>query len=241
MPFSNMLFRSLATAWLTGVSLVAIADRGVVHALTVFSDRTIWNQAVSSFTVTTETFDAADTRLLQDGDVVTLPTGINLEAQAAKLFAAGSITSGFDAFADGNIVLSDFDPEDTLTFSFPQPVVAIGFDYLDIDLGGVQIAGLFSSENIADVLEVPKGSDASAPTADFFGILADTPLTAFTLQLMSNDVSDISSETWDLDNLSFATHKPAVAVAEPSGVVALGLLAVNSLSRQLLKRVREPK
>jgi len=238
---NSMLLRSLATVWLTGISLVAVADRGAVQALTLFSDRTTWSEAVSPFTITTETFDTTDTRLLQDGDVVTLPTGINLEAQAPNSFAAGSITSGFGAFADGNILLSSFDPEDAITFSFPQPVVGIGFDYLDVDLGGVQLVGFLSNENLADVIEVPMGNDASFSTADFFGILAGTPFTAFTLQLASNDISDVSSETWDLDNLSFAAQESAVAVAEPSSMVALSLLVVTSLSRQLLKRVRSPK
>lgn len=231
MPHTRL---SAAAAWITGVSLVAIANGGVAHAFTVFSDRRMWSEAVSAFTITMETFDAADTQLLQDGDSVILPTGIELEAKAPSSFAAGSITSGFDAFADGNTVLSDLDPDDALTFSFPQPIVGFGFDYLDVDLNGVQIVGLFSGGSVTDSVEVPIGNDARSPTADFFGILADTPLSTFTLQLASED----GVEVWNLDNLSVAVQEPAATIAEPTSVAALGLLMITGLSSRLLKRVR---
>ncbi len=199
----------------------------MADAFTMFTSRSTWEDAASTFSMTTEHFDAAEFQLLQDGDTVTLPTDITVTAQAPTSFMAGSITSGSGVFTEGNVLLGDLDPGDALIISLPQPSLGFGFDYSDVDQGGVKLTALLNGDNEPDVVYVPLGVDASEPTADFFGILADRPLTTFTLSLAGD-----SLETWDLDNLSIT------AVPEPSAVIALNLLGLGIAGNRWLKRSR---
>lgn len=229
-----MMRKLLSAITLTITTLMVVSNAGAANALIIFNDQADWEDAVSGFTITTEDFDSADSQLLRNGTIA-LSTGVVVEGQAPNSFAAGSITSGFEAFSGGQILQGDFDPGDAFIISFPEPTIGFGFDYLDVDLGGVKVTGLFDGDNTTDTVDVPFGVDASAPVADFFGILADTPVSEFTLSLTGDD-----SETWDLDNLSFAVaEEPAAAVFEPSAVVALGLLGLGCLryKRVLVRKV----
>lgn len=205
-------------------SVITTGTVSTADAFTTFTSRSTWEDAVAT-SIITEPFDAAEFQLLQDGDTVTLPTGITLTAQAPTSFAAGSITSGSGVFK-GNILLGDLDPGDALTISLPQPSLGFGFDYADVDQGGVKLTALLNGDNKPDVVDVPLGVDASKPTADFFGILADRPLTTFTFSL-----ADEPLETWDLDNISIAEPVP-----EPSAAIALSLLGLGIAGNRWLKR-----
>lgn len=208
-------------------SVITIGTVNTADAFTMFTSRSSWEDAASTFSMITEHFDAAEFQLLQDGDTVTLPTDITVTAQAPTSFVAGSITSGSGLFTEGNILLGDLDPGDALVISLPQPSLGFGFDYTDVDQGGVKLTALLNGDNELDVVYVPLGVDASEPTVDFFGILADRPLTTFTLSLAGDQL-----ETWDLDNLSIT------AVPEPSAVIALNLLGLGIAGNRWLKRSR---
>ena len=217
---------------LLSASIMAIGSVAPTHAFTTFTSRDAWEDAVFDFSIITESFDAAEFQLLQDGDTVTLPTGITLTAQAPTSFSAGSITSGSGVFAGGNSLLGDLDPGDALIISLPQSSLGIGFDYIDVDLDGVTLTALLDGDDELDAVDVPLGADASAPSADFFGILADRPLTTFTLSLAGD-----SLETWDLDNLSIATEETdAKPVPEPNAAIALGLLGLGIAGNRRVKR-----
>ncbi len=213
-------------AVLTNALLLVINSIGTAYAFSLFDKRSDWEQAVSAFTVVIEDFDATESQLLQDGDIVSLSSGITLAAQAPDSFAVGSITSGFDAFESGQILLGSFDPGDALILSFAKPAIAIGFDYLDINRGGVQMSGLLNSGAAIDRVDVPRGEDAGALVPGFFGIVLDAPVSQVTFSLAMAD----SSEVWDLDRFSFAiTHDDGVDVSEPSLAIALLSLTLGSL------------
>lgn len=200
----NRLSALVVSAALLGASASSTA------ALVAYTDRASWLAAVSVLSTTTEDFNSM--ALGAVGPATVFPSGISLStASDIRTFAFGAIGQGRALDGTNQII------------NLPGGVLAFGFDYADVDLGGANVLiGSF-------VGALPMTGDAdTGVTPDDFGFygvvatsVADIPGGTFSFQ----------GEGFTLDNLSFAT---AATVPEPpvSGLLAVSLIAMLAAKRR---------
>jgi len=144
--------------------------------ISVFTDRTLWESAVGSFT--TETFDDS-----------LLNSGLNVYSQSG-----GGVRGGLfnDVVFEGGFV------GDTI-WSFSSPILAFGGNW-DLGPNSAGTALEFGLHGPSDTFGVPGRPDIiNTYTGEFWGILADTPFD--TVQIFS---AGLGSEHYSLDNLVYS-------------------------------------
>ena len=182
-----------------GLALLVGTAGAATAAPIVYTDRALWEAAVSGLTV--EDFNSfANLTVVNAGTV--FPSGISVNGADTDIsdFGWGAIGEGV-----GLRFFSD------TTITLPGAPTAFGFDYVDLDLTGATISfGAFSQ-----ALAMTGDGDAGITPDDFafFGVVfapGDLPGGNFTIAL---------NEGLGIDNLAFGRG----SVPEPATLALLGL------------------
>ena len=114
-----------------------------------------------------------------------------------------------------------------LTVSFLDPVIAVGFDFMD--LAGRPTAFTFNIDGVTS-------SFVTGATSKFFGLTTDTPFTSFTITSALTNRGEIYGLYPTLDTLAYG-YAPTRdgAVPEP-GTWALMLLGFGGLGTMLRRK-----
>ncbi len=230
------------------IFLIGIFVPGHVSAIaiTTYTDRTAWENALSGFSIFDETFDgaASDFGANSSGNIVG-DLAIDIIGHGNDSDRQGLTGTGFFA---GEVDSSDIVTSDGATVRFNLP--SFGFALIglqddsmsspDLNVHELGVLLLGQSFLLSDVLGLTGPNDSSAPDAQvpFLGFVSDTQFTSFDLVhgYRIRSVSGSSQDFW-LAGLAYSSATP---VSEPSLLALFGLgLAGIALSRKK-KKVNNP-
>ncbi|MEM1381662.1 MAG: PEP-CTERM sorting domain-containing protein [Pseudomonadota bacterium] len=173
-------------------ALLCLTLFGFANAsVTFFKDEAAFNAATAGVTFTTDTFSnnisAADTIFLDSG-VVSANSGGN---RAAHFVASGLYFNSLDGDGTGASLEN--------MWTFPEPVIAIGFDYFSL----VEERITVSVDGVTRAIRLV-GEDADG----FLGIVSLSPITS----IVFDNVTQGFVDAYEVDNLRFgATEIPLPA------------------------------
>jgi PEP-CTERM motif len=204
---------------LASATVVLLSEDPASATLLTFPTRVAFAAGVPGATVETWDDDAAGT-VIPDGtslDGITYTTP-GPDALVTDAFQALSGLNTLGDVADGF-----FAPPESVTFSFPSPILAFGISINTFDTGA---GGYTATTNLGEV--APSGFDPfsppGVPTGQFVGFLADLPFSAVTLAAPGGF-------SYTLDDLTFVpgtptgVPEPATLILVGSGLAGLGALA----------------
>lgn len=217
-----MNLRTFATAGLCAVAIAAPA----FAATSTYTDRATFN--ANATISSTATFDGA---VLPGFDGVYFgdtggSNGVIFAGTDAEITIVRGGASGLHLA--GNAYGSDYLRWESafLTVSFPDPVIAVGFDFMDLtgrpttftfDIGGVS------------------SSFVSGATSKFFGLTTDTPFSSFTIKALLNNRDEPFGLYPTLDTLAYGYAPRGGAVPEPA-TWAMMLLGFGGMGAMLRRR-----
>ncbi|MFT4824901.1 MAG: hypothetical protein ACJASY_000059 [Halioglobus sp.] len=195
----SYLIRIRLHALLT-VSILALNAPSSFAALMVFTDRTLWENAVSG-PITTDPFD----NNMGTANVINFDSGVvstRLNSGQPHIISGGRFDTGV-----GN-------GSDITTWVFPMDIIAFGGDFTSTTTaGGLQVIGDF---NGAGDMTVTFSDYLAGSGNGFLGIVG--------MSSFSSVVWDApSAEQWQIDNLSFAAQVPSPATLALVGLGFAGL------------------
>lgn len=202
-----MIKTLLATSGVVALVLTS----GTASAITVFSDRTLFEAAVGP--LTTETFDntiGTAPTIMFDGGITSTKSSDGIPPTLNRV--EFGVFSGF-------VARDDFR---NISFTFPDPIFAFGADFKDVE--SLFVSGLFDNSN--ETLSI---SDTIAGSAGFFGLSSSNAFTQILFTTNAGVVlfpggSPLGGDSFDVDNLSVSTSAAVSPVPLPA---ALPLLAAG--------------
>jgi PEP-CTERM motif len=206
-------------ALLASATVVLLSEDPASGAIVTFSDRASFGAAAIGGIVETWDDDAASTvipdGMLFDGVIYATPTP-GPDAKITGLFLPLSSPNTLGDAAD-----DFFSGSESITFSFPSPVVAFGISFNTF----ATAAGAYTlTTDLGDIAPSSLDPFPGFTTGQFAGFVSDTPFSAVT-------VSPVGGVSYTLDDLTFVPGTP-IGVPEPatlilvgSGLAGLGALA----------------
>ncbi|MEQ8974638.1 MAG: PEP-CTERM sorting domain-containing protein [Coleofasciculus sp. C1-SOL-03] len=156
------------------------------EAVTVFTDRTAWQETVSG--ITTETFStpqsSSQNLLLENGIQVT----------------------GVSSVETGQFYTSTPSRSESVEFEFPSQILGFGADFSSTTSnGGLTVSGLF--DEIPGVDTVVFSEYLQGQGTGFLGIVADTAFNSLSFAMQSPPLAiSAANEAFQMDNFSFASN-----------------------------------
>lgn len=169
----------------------------------VFTDRTLWESAAGS--ITTEDFNGMALGPVSPATV--FASGITLDTDSSVR------EFGFVDIGEGNSLDGT-----NQTIILPGNIYAFGFDYVDVDLVGVDIGfGAFT-----DALPLTGDADAEVTPDDFgfYGVVLGSP------GELPGGAFSFSGEGFTIDNISFSSEASAVPAPATIALMGLGLIGI---------------
>jgi hypothetical protein len=157
------------------------------EAVTVFTDRTAWQETVSG--ITTETFStpqsSSQNLLLENGIQV---TGVS------------------SVWSSGQFYTSTPSRSESVEFEFPSQILGFGADFSSTTSnGGLTVSGLF--DEIPGVDTVVFSEYLQGQGTGFLGIVADTAFNSLSFAMQSPPLAiSAANEAFQMDNFSFASN-----------------------------------
>lgn len=218
----SIKFKTLGLALATG--FVSINLNRPVQALTIYTDLASWQQALSSYILTTDTFDTT----IPSAQSITFPSGIisansgpitlpnqfnnNSVGIATAGLYANAVQAGVTATASNNI-----------TWTFPGQVVAFGADFLGASDNRLSLAGDFDGTG----LQTLSVNALIGGQNGFLGVIGTVP---FSNVIFGNPLTQV-------DSFSIDTAYSASVPAVPGPVPVIGVWAAFGWSRRLRRRL----
>ncbi|MBV6625353.1 MAG: PEP-CTERM sorting domain-containing protein [Rivularia sp. (in: Bacteria)] len=234
-----------------GVILGFSGFQGQANAnVSVFTDRTAWENALSGASFETETFDGAQSSFEANstGNVIGNSLNVDLIGGVGDTGPTGLAGNGF---FEGEI---DSSGDDALTLQFNTSSAITGFGILGLQDDSVSSPGGLDLEEIgvevngekfliSDILGLTDSSDGQSVSTvenvdpiSFIGFISDSEINSFNLlhgDLVAPGEVSGGNENFYIDGIVTASTTP-VAVPEPASM--LGLLAVTGVGAASLKR-----
>jgi len=183
----------------TSATLILVAGMHPAEAVTVFTDRTAWEEAVSGNSITTDTFSTP-----QSG------------GQSLVLDSSTQVTGISSVWSSGKFSTSTPSLSQSVGFEFPTPILGFGADfYSTTSNGGLTVSGLF--DRILDVDTVVFSEYLNRQGTGFLGLVADTPFNSISFAMQSPPLAvSATNETFQMDNLSFASKLGQIDPSSPA-------------------------
>ena len=215
-----MRVRSELTAPLVALSAVLLLAGPASAAIITFPSRAAFGLGVTGEIVETWEDNAVGTVVpdagILDGIIYSTP---GPDAAVGNLFLPLSPPNSLGDVSDGF-----FSPGETISFSFPGPIIAFGISINTFAQG----AGAFSATNgLGDVALSVFDPFPGSSTGQFVGFISDTPFSAVT-------IAAPGGFTYTLDDLNFVPV--AVPGPAPLILVGAGLAGVGAASWKRSRR-----
>ena len=215
----NARFKTLGFALASGLASVTLYSPA--QAYTVYTDLASWQQALSSYILSTDTFDTT----IPSAQSITLPSGIisansgpitlpnqfnnNSVGIATAGHYANAVQAGLTATASNNI-----------TWTFPGQVVAFGADFLGASDNRLSLAGDFDGTG----LQTLSVNTLIGGQNGFLGVIGTVP---FSNVIFGNPSTQVDS--FSIDTAYFASV--------PGPLPVIGATAALGWSRRLRRRM----
>jgi hypothetical protein len=203
------------------------------EAAQIFTDRAAWEAALSGATIVNETFP--DT--IDNAPVITFASGVvstGVDGLASNHVTGNALGGTYGANIDSNPSPFSETLFDSITWTFPTPVVAFGADWSNFGAGGITLlaSGDFDGTGTSTIDFVNVLGDDVFNQHDFLGVIGDA---AFANVVFTNsDHPTILNVAFSARFLSFTTG--AVRVPQPATLLLL-LAAFAVLSVAASRRV----
>jgi PEP-CTERM motif len=208
-------------ALLASATVVLLSEDPASGAIVTFSDRASFGAAAIGGIVETWDDDAASTvipdGMLFDGVIYATPTP-GPDAKITGLFLPLSSPNTLGDAAD-----DFFSGSESITFSFPSPIVAFGISFNTF----ATAAGAYTlTTDLGDIAPSALDPFPGFTTGQFAGFVSDTPFSAVT-------VSPVGGFPYTLDDLTFVPGTPT-SVPEPATLILVGsgLAGLGALARR---------
>ncbi|MEQ9358755.1 PEP-CTERM sorting domain-containing protein [Coleofasciculus chthonoplastes] len=157
------------------------------EAVTVFTDRTAWEETVSN--ITTETFSTPQNQ----SENLLLESGIQ-------------VTGMSSVWSSGQFDTSTPSRSESVEFEFPSQILGFGADFSSTTSnGGLTVSGLF--DEIPGVDTVVFSEYLQRQGTGFLGIVADTAFNSLSFAMQSPPLAvSAANEAFQMDNFSFASN-----------------------------------
>ena len=167
------------------------------EAMTVFTDRTAWEETVSG--ITTETFSTPHS-----------------SSQSLLLESGIQVTGVSSVWSSGQFYTSTPSRSESVEFEFPSQILGFGADFSSTTSnGGLTVSGLF--DEIPGIDTVVFSEYLQGQGTGFLGIVADTAFNALSFGMQSPPLAiSAANEAFQIDNFSFASNRAeSDAVSSP--------------------------
>jgi hypothetical protein len=197
----------------------AFASLGApAHAYTVYTNLSNWQAALNAYTITNDSFSndiSSNQTILLDSGITATNSGPAVLPNPP--FNNNSVAAGVygNAVQAGSGTASN-----TVTWAFPDLVVAFGADFISANAGALTLNGDFDGLGVQSILV----NDTIGGGDGFLGVIGTAPFGTVTF---SNATTTVDS--FRVDNAAFAPV--------PGPVPALGATAAFGWSRQLRRRI----
>jgi hypothetical protein len=204
--------RSELTAPLVALSAVLLVAGSANAAIIAFPSRAAFDVGVTGEIVETWDDNAVGT-VIPDGGILDgiMYSTTGPDAAVGNLFLPLSPPNSLGDVSDGF-----FSPGETISFSFPGPVIAFGISINTFAQG----AGAFSATNdVGDVALSFFDPFPGSSTGQFVGFISDTPFSAVSIIAAPGD------DGYTLDDLTFvpvAIPAPATLIVVGAGLAGVG-------------------
>ncbi|MEQ9238581.1 MAG: PEP-CTERM sorting domain-containing protein [Coleofasciculus sp. E2-BRE-01] len=157
------------------------------EAVTVFTDRTAWEETVSG--ITTETFSTPQS-----------------SSQSLLLESGIQVTGVSSVWSSGQFYTSTPSRSESVEFEFPSQILGFGADFSSTTSnGGLTVSGLF--DEIPGVDTVVFSEYLQGQGTGFLGIVADTAFKSLSFAMQSPALAiSAANEAFQIDNFSFASN-----------------------------------
>jgi len=157
------------------------------EAVTVFTDRTAWEETVSG--ITTETFSTPQSQ----SENLLLESGIQ-------------VTGVSSVWSSGQFYTSTPSRSESVEFEFPSQILGFGADFSSTTSnGGLTVSGLFNE--IPGVDTVVFSEYLQGQGNGFLGIVADRAFSSLSFAMQSPPLAvSAANEAFQMDNFSFASN-----------------------------------
>jgi len=158
------------------------------EAVTVFTDRTAWEETVSG--ITTETFSTPQS-----------------SSQSLLLESGIQVTGVSSVWSPGQFYTSTPSRSETVEFEFPSQILGFGADFSSTTSnGGLTVSGLF--DEIPGIDTVVFSEYLQGQGTGFLGIVADTAFNSLSFAMQSPPLAiSAANEAFQIDNFSFASNR----------------------------------
>jgi PEP-CTERM motif len=206
---------------LASATVVLLSEDPASGAIVTFLDRASFGAAAIGGIVETWDDDAAGTVIpdgtLFDGVIYATP-GPDPDAKITGAFLPLSSPNTLGDAAD-----DFFSGSESITFSFPSPIVAFGISFNTF----ATAAGAYTlTTGLGDIAPSALDPFPGFTTGQFAGFVSDTPFSAVT-------VSPVGGFSYTLDDLTFVPGTPT-SVPEPATLILVGsgLAGLGALARR---------
>lgn len=157
------------------------------EAVTVFTDRTAWEETVSG--ITTETFSIPQS-----------------SSQSLLLESGIQVTGVSSVWSSGQFYTSTPSRSESVEFEFPSQILGFGADFSSTTSnGGLTVSGLF--DEIPGVDTVVFSEYLQGQGTGFLGIVADTAFNSLSFAMQSPPLAiSAANEAFQIDDFSFASN-----------------------------------
>jgi PEP-CTERM motif len=206
-------------ALLASATVVLLSEDPASGAIVTFSDRDLFGAAAIGGIVETWDDHAADT-VIPDG---TLFDGVIYATPGPDAKITGVLLPLSSPNTLGDAADDFFSGSESITFSFPSPIVAFGISFNTF----ATAAGAYTlTTDLGDIAPSALDPFPGFTTGQFAGFVSDTPFSAVT-------VSPVGGFSYTLDDLTFVPGTPT-SVPEPATLILVGsgLAGLGALARR---------
>jgi hypothetical protein len=214
-----MRVRSELTAALVALSAVLLFAGPANAAIITFPSRAAFGPGVTGEIVETWDDNAAGAVIpdagILDGIIYSTP---GLDAAVIDFFLPLSLPNSLGHESDGGDVRDGFfSPGETISFSFPGPIIAFGISINTLAQG----AGAYSATNdLGDVVLSSFDHFPGFSTGQFVGFISDTPFSAVTIASPGDFTNGYTLD--DLNFVPVAVPGPATLILVGAGLAGVG-------------------
>lgn len=195
-------------------------------AATIFTERTAFLAAVAATPGAAAPVDESFPAPIANAASITFASGVTSTGSGGT--ADNRVISGFFI---GDIDTNNDNPDlfDAITFTFPDPIFAVGGDFsLAAGADGLLLTAAFDG---GASMTVSIFDELGFPGTGFLGIVGTGPFTALTFT--TGNLSNVNNEQFFLGNLVFAGRVAVdTPVPEPGALALLGLGALTLAFRR---------